>query len=84
MTQVLFEKVVNPHGITWIRSHGINREHFSLCSNALYPGVEDITEGEGQVTCPDCVDVIQRCKAIDDNDLAPEYENELFNRRFDR
>jgi hypothetical protein len=84
MTRVLFQKVVNPQGITWIRSHGIDHEYFALCSTAFYPRVDDITEGEGQITCPDCVDVVQRCKAISDTDLAPEYQNELFHRRFSR
>jgi hypothetical protein len=84
MAKVLFEKVVNPHGVTWIRSYGIDGEHFALCSQALYPGVENITEGEGQITCPDCVNVIQLCKEIDSDDLAPEYNNELFHRRLTR
>ena len=84
MAEVLFEKVTNPAGITWRRSHAINHEHFSLCSHALYPGVENITEGTGEITCPDCVSVIQHCKSISNDELAPEYENELFNKRFDR
>ena len=84
MAEVLFEKVTNPAGVTWIRSHAINSEHFAICTHALYPGVENISEGAGEITCPDCVDVIQRCKAISDDDLAPEYKNELFHRRLDR
>jgi hypothetical protein len=84
MARVLFERVTNNQGTSWRRSHGTDRELFALCSHALHPDAEGVSEGTGEITCPDCIDIIRRCKAIPDSELAPEYENALFHRRLDR
>lgn len=81
MAEVLFEKFRNLHGIAWIRTHGTNHEYFALCSTAIHPEVEGISIGTGEITCPDCVEVIKRCKDISESDLAPEYANDLFLKR---
>lgn len=84
MAHILFERVINLHGIAWVRAHGYGIEGFALCGTAVHPGIENVTEGEGQITCPDCIEVIEACKAIAASDLAPEYNNELFYKRFER
>lgn len=84
MAAILSERFVNAGGIAWVRTHATNSELSALCSNALYPGVVGIEEGLGQVTCPDCIDIVRRCQAIAPSDLAPEYENEFFAKRFDK
>lgn len=84
MAHILLERVTNLHGTAWVRAHGYGIEGFAFCSNAIYPGVENVTEGEGRITRPNCIAVIQACKAISASDLAPEYNNELFQNRFEQ
>ncbi len=84
MVHILIERFTNVHGISWLRTHGFGVEGFAFCSTAIHPDADGINEGQGQITCPDCIEVIKACKGIDDKDLAPEYTNELFNRRFER
>ena len=84
MAHTLLERVNNVNGTKWIRAHGYGLEGFAFCSTAIHPGVHGITESQGQITCPDCIAVIEACKAIEANDLAPEYQNDLFHRRFDK
>ncbi len=82
MAQILLERVTNLHGKAWVRAHGSGVEGSAFCSYEIHPGTENVTEGTGQITCPDCIAVIEACKAVPEADLAPEYGNELFNRRF--
>jgi hypothetical protein len=84
MAEVLFEKFRNLHGVAWIRTHGTDPECFALCSYAIHPDAEGVSLGVGQITCPDCVEVIKRCKEVLDQDLAPEYGNDLFLKRVRR
>ena len=83
MAKILLERFTNLHGTAWVRSHGIGSECFALCSSEIHPDADGINEGVGQITCPDCIAVVQACREIPDADLAPEYNNELFNRRLD-
>lgn len=84
MAEILIERVENPAGLSWLRMHAQNREGFALCSTAICPDVEGIEVGAGQITCPDCISVITCSKSIADSELAPEYDNQLFNRRHDK
>ena len=80
MTEILIERV----SITdrnWVRTHATDTEAFALCSKALHPEIEKIELSEGKVTCPDCIEIIKKCKAIPDSDQQPEYDNELFWKR---
>jgi hypothetical protein len=84
MASILLERFTNIHGESWVRSHGSGVEGGAFCSSEIHPGMENVTEGLGQITCPDCVAVIEACKAISNDDLTPEYDNELFHKRFGR
>ena len=84
MAHTLIERFTNVHGVSWLRIHAYGVEGFAFCSNAIHPDADEIREGQGQITCPDCIEVIKLCKGIDDKDLVPEYTNELFNKRFER
>jgi hypothetical protein len=79
--QTLTEKVVNVHGVSWLRTHGTTHELLALCSSTLHPDADGVSLSHGQITCPDCVEIIRRSKAIAESNLAPEYGNELFLRR---
>jgi len=81
MAEVLFERFRNQYGAAWVRTHGTDPEAFALCSHAIHPEVEGVSLGVGQITCPDCVEIIRRCKEIHDDDLTPEYRNEMLSRR---
>jgi hypothetical protein len=80
VTEIIIERV-RIKDRSWVRTHATDTEKFSLCSTALYPGVENVELGEGKVTCPDCIEIIKKCKSIPDSDQQPEYENELFWKR---
>jgi hypothetical protein len=84
VAHTLLERITNKHGTTWLRAHGYGIEGFALCSTAVHPDVDGVTKGQDQITCPDCIWVVEACKAIDDHDLAPEYQNGLFSRRFEK
>lgn len=84
MAHTLLERITNKNGKTWIRAHGYGVEGFAFCSTAIHPDAVGVGESQGQITSPDCIAVIQACKAIDEHDLAPEYQNELFHRRLDK
>ena len=84
MASILLERFTNIHGTSWVRAHGSGVESFAFCSNAIHQDLENVSQAIGQITCPDCIAVIEACKAIESKDLAPEYGNELFNRRFER
>jgi hypothetical protein len=80
VTQIIIERVrINDR--SWVRTHATDTETFALCTTALHPEIENVELGEGKVTCPDCIEVIKKCKSIPDSDLQPEYENELFWKR---
>jgi len=81
MTEILIERV-NIKDRNWVRAHATDAEAFALCSKALHPEMENVELGEGQITCPDCIRIIEKCKSIPDSDQQPEYENELFYKRF--
>lgn len=51
---------------------------FAFCGNAIHPDVGGISESQSQITCPDCIQVIKACIGINDEDLALEYDSELF------
>lgn len=80
VTEILIERV-RIKDRNWVRIHATDTEAFALCSKALYPETENVELGEGKVTCPDCIEIIKKCKSIPDSDQQPEYENELFWKR---
>ena len=82
MAQILLERVTNPHGKSWIRTHGTGVEGSAFCSRTIHPDAEGIRLGLGQISCPDCIAVIQCGKAVSDEDITPEYYSELFKQRF--
>ena len=84
MASILLERFTNLHGKSWVRAHGSGVEGFAFCSNAIHSDLDNVGEGIGQITCPDCIAVIEACQSIEAKDLAPEYNNELFHRRFER
>lgn len=84
MAIILVERFVNRAGIAWVRTHATDNELFALCSRELHPEIKDVEEGSGQVTCPDCVEIVRRCHEVDQSDLAPEYDNELLAKKWDR
>ena len=80
MTEILIERV-SVKERNWVRTHATDTEGFALCSSAVHEEIEAVELGEGNVTCPDCIEVIKKCKGICDLDLQPEYENKLFWKR---
>ena len=80
MTEILIERV-STKGRNWVRTHATDTEGFALCSQALHEEIEKIEIGEGKVTCPDCIEIVKKCKGIPGSDLQPEYDNELFWKR---
>lgn len=84
MASILLERFTNIYGKSWVRSHGPGVEGAAFCRGEIFPGADNVTEGIGQITCPDCIAVIEACKEICSDDLAPEYNNELFHKRFER
>lgn len=80
MTEILLEKV-RIKGKAWVRTHGTDPECSALYSQAINPDVPGIELTEGKITCPDCIEIIRKCKRIPDSDEQPEYENELFWKR---
>jgi hypothetical protein len=79
-TEIIIERV-RIKDRNWVRTHATDTEAFALCSKALHPEIENVELGEGKVTCPDCIEIIKKCKSIPDSDQQPEYENELFWKR---
>lgn len=79
MAKILKEKVTNLNGVKWLRTHALDTEGNALCFNSEYS--PEMEEGIGQITCVDCVSLIQHCQSIPKSDLMPEYKNELFNKR---
>lgn len=84
MAIILVERFIKRAGQAWVRTHATDTEMNALCSRALHPGIERVEEGVGQVTCPDCVDIVRRCHELAPSDLAPEYENQFLARKLDR
>ncbi|WP_444943063.1 hypothetical protein ACJJIK_13625 [Microbulbifer sp. ZKSA006] len=80
MTEILLERV-SIKGRNWVRTHATDTEGFALCSKAIHEEIEAVELGEGKVTCPDCIEIIKKCKGIPDADQQPEYDNELFWKR---
>ena len=80
MTEILLERV-SIKGRNWVRTHATDTEGFALCSKAIHEEIEEVELGEGKVTCPDCIEIIKKCKVIPDTDQQPEYESELFWKR---
>ena len=80
MTEILIERV-RIKDRSWVRTHATDTEAFALCTKELHPEIETIELGEGKVTCPDCIEIIKKCKGIPDSDQQPEYDNELFWKR---
>ena len=78
--KIFKEKVTNIHGVKWVRTHAVGVEGEALCFGN-YEDPPEVEEGIGQITCVDCIEIIKLCKSIKQSDLAPEYENELFNKR---
>ena len=79
MANILKEKVTNPHGVKWLRTHAVDTEGNALCFTPEYS--PEMEEGIGQISCVDCVSLIEHCQKISKNDLTPEYQNEMFNKR---
>jgi len=75
--KILKEKYTNINGLAWIRTHGVDHEGTALCSIEVNEEIENIEVGIGQITCPNCIEVVKVCHSISPNDFAPEYENQL-------
>ena len=80
MTEIIIERV-SIKGRNWVRTHATDTECSALCTKFLEDEIEPVELGEGKITCPDCIEIIKKCKAIPDTDQQPEYENEFFLRR---
>lgn len=79
--EILKERYRNIHGDSWIRNHGTNDEGFALCSLELHPEKESCDLSTGEITCMDCIALIDRCRSICDEMIAPEIDNVFLNRR---
>lgn len=79
MANILKEKVTNINGVKWLRTHAVHTEGNALCFNQEY--VPEMEEGIGEISCVDCVSLIENFQEIPKSDLMPEYKNELFNKR---
>ncbi|MEQ8261623.1 MAG: hypothetical protein RH947_15100 [Alcanivorax sp.] len=80
MAKILKKRVENIKGMKWVRTHAVSAEGGALCFNPEY---SPEMEGDvGEISCVDCVAIIEHCQTIDQGDLRPEYDNELFSRRF--
>lgn len=84
MAEILKEQFRNRHDNAWVRTHGVDLEGSALCSYEINPDAENVEVGIGQITCPDCIEVIKICHKIDLTELMPEYENELLAKRFNK
>lgn len=80
MAEILRERV-RIKDRAWVRTHATDTEAFALCSKAIHSENEGIELSEGKVTCPDCIEIIKKCKDISDSDQQPEYENDFFWRK---
>lgn len=81
MTEIIVEKV-RIKDKSWIRTHATDEEGAAaLCSPVLNPDESDVEFKEGKISCPDCISIIRKCKAIPDSDEQPEYENDMFWRK---
>lgn len=81
MADILIEKVTNRNGVSWIRTHAAEVEFLALCNHNIHSESENVRIGEGAITCPDCIEVIRKVHCIQESDLQPEYNNELFSKR---
>ncbi|MCY1452300.1 hypothetical protein D9M71_692100 [compost metagenome] len=84
MVETLKERFVNRNGVAWIRTHATDCELNALCSNAITADTEEIELSTGQITCPDCIEIVKRCHSISAIELAPEYENEFLSRKLEK
>lgn len=84
MAETLMERIVNRNGVAWIRTHATNCELNALCSSTIHADTEEIELSTGEITCPDCIEIVKRCQSIRAFELAPEYENEFLARKLDR
>lgn len=84
MAEILREHFRNRHDKAWVRTHGVNPEGSALCSDEINTDVENVEVSIGQITCPDCIEVIKICHKISPGELMPEYGNELFYKRIDK
>jgi hypothetical protein len=84
MAEILKEQFRNRHGKAWVRTHGVAHEGSALCSCEINPDAENVDVSIGQITCPDCIEVIKICHKIDTTELMPEYENELLSKSFNK
>ena len=80
MARILKETVENSSGTKWVRTHALGTEDDALCFYSTEHEPE-MKEGIGEITCIDCIEIIKICKAINSDDLMPEYENEMFMKR---
>ena len=77
MTEILKERLTDAKGISWIKTHATDTEYNALCRSDLNENKDNVSISEGDVTCPDCIDIIKKCHSIKAHELMPEYENEF-------
>ena len=83
MGETLKEIFTNRNDVTWIRTHATDTELSALC-RPLNVESDGVTVSSGDITCPDCIGIIKRCQSIKEENLKPEYENQLFWKRLDK
>jgi len=83
MVETLRQRVTNKKGVTWVRIHATDTEFSALCSD-INDETEGVTVSEGEITCPDCIEIVKRCKSIKEEHLKPEYNNQLFWKRHNK
>ena len=69
MVETLRQRVTNKKGVTWVRIHATDTEFSALCSD-INDETEGVTVSEGEITCPDCIEIVKRCKC-DENSCCP-------------
>jgi hypothetical protein len=82
VAEILKERFVNINGLAWIRTHATDTELNALCSNVINTDTDEVEQSTGQITCPDCIEIIKKCHSISTTELAPEYESEFLARKF--
>ncbi|MFI8981162.1 hypothetical protein [Ectopseudomonas khazarica] len=84
MAEILKERIVNRTGLAWVRTHATDTELNALCSNAIDVDSDDVEQSTGQITCPDCIEIIKKCHSISPTELMPEYESEFLARKWEK
>ena len=81
MAEIPVERVTNCDGLKWVRNHATGNEFDALCCG-MTEADDQCEVGEGRITCVECISLINKCRSISDDDIAPENEDEVLNRKF--